>query len=253
VGDSEIGDRPGGNIELRLLELHDSAKSSLGLAARLHAPALGRLLQQDVDIGVWETRLLHRPETRLVSDARRELGFAIYSAASGLYMQAYSTLRLFLELSFAAVSFSVDEVLRRQWLADRTDFRWSKALDEKDGVLAPAFVREFYPRAATDAPHYRARAAELYRHCSQFIHGKTVATSALPKTLSYSEDVLLDWCSTARGSAEAVLYVLYCRYADELLPADDGQLANTLEFSFSHLRSVRESFNTPVEGTNLAG
>jgi hypothetical protein len=189
----------------------------------------------------------------LVNNARREFGFAIYSAASGLYQQAYSTLRLFLELGFAAVDFSVDEVRRRQWLAGRADFRWSRALDEKEGVLAPSFVLEFYPRAATDAPLYRATAAELYRHCSQFIHGRIVATDALPKTLSYSGDVLVDWCATARGSAEAFLYVLYCRYADELLPADDGRLAATLEYSFSHLRSVRESLALPVEGKDLAG
>jgi hypothetical protein len=250
--DNEV-DQPPSSIERRLLELHDSARSSLGLAARQHAPALGRLLQQDVDIGVWEARLLHRPETRLVSNARRELGFAIYSAASALYQQAYSTLRLFLELGFAAVKFSVDEVHRRQWLAGRTDFRWSQALDEKEGVLAPSFVGEFYPRAAVDAPRYRAAAAELYSHCSQFIHGRIVATSALPETLSYSGDVLIDWCATARGSAEAFLYVLYCRYADELLPVDDGRLAATLEYSFSHLNSVRESLSLPVEGTDLAG
>jgi hypothetical protein len=35
------------------------------------------------------------------------------------------------------------------------------------------------------------------------------------------------------------VYILYCRYAEELLPGDDGHLAGTLENNFAHLPSVR--------------
>jgi hypothetical protein len=246
-------DRPAGDIERRLLGLHDAARACLLLSTQGHVGALGRLLQLDVDISAWQRRLENRPEARLLGNARRELGFAVYSAAVGLYLQAFSSLRLFLELSFASVYFSANELHRRRWVADRADFSWSRALDENEGVLAASFVQEFHSSAAADAPSYAALAAKCYRHCSQFLHGKIAATSTLPETLSYSAGVLTDWHATARESAEAVLYLLYCRYADELLLDDDGQLAATLEHSFLHLRSVRESLGLPVdEESNIA-
>jgi hypothetical protein len=248
-----VKDRPAGDIERHLLGLHDATRACVLRSAQGHAGALGHLLQLDVDVSAWERRLEGRPEARLLGTARRELGFAVYSATAGLYLQAFSSLRLFLELSFAAVYFSANELHRRQWVADRADFSWPRALDENEGVLAASFVREFHPSAAADASRYAATAAKCYRHCSQFLHGKIVATNTLPETLSYSETVLTDWNATAREAAEAVLYLLYCRYADELLPDDDGRLAATLEYSFLHLLSVRESLGLPVdEGSDIA-
>jgi hypothetical protein len=235
-------------IRAHLMDLHASAATYLDKAASDFAPSLGQLLQLDVDVRQWADRLADRPEAQLLSNARRELGFATYSAASGLYLQAFANLRLFLELSFAAVYFSVHELERRRWMEDRADFRWSKALDPTDGVLAPAFVREFSPMAEAECQRFASLAAAKYRHCSQFIHGKVVATDGLPPTLLYSPLVLADWVDTAVACAQAVLYMLYCRYRESLLPGDDGTLAETLEHSFSHLRSIRQALGLPLDG-----
>jgi hypothetical protein len=245
-----IGDPPPspvGPIERQLLDLHKLAASCIHASTSSHGYQLGPLLQLDVDIREWEKQLQARPEIALLSNARRELGFATYSASSGLYLQAFSSLRLFLELSFAAVNFSIDELLRRQWWADRAKFSWSKALDAENGLLAEPMLREFMPSATIDAISYSARAAECYDHCSSFLHGKIVATNHLPKTISYSKDVMTDWCRTARAAAEAVLYLLYCRFGGELLGRDDGRLAATLEHSFGHLPTIRKAIGLPVD------
>jgi hypothetical protein len=230
-----------GPIEQRLQELHTDVKSCLSLSAKDASLELGLLLQVESDIGTWQQRANQHPASALLDNARRELGFAIYSVSSGLYLQAYSNLRLFLELSFASVYFSVHELEWRRWLNNRMDFSWSAALSKDDGILSPSFVREFFPRAMDDAPRFGADAMRVYRNCSQFIHGKTVATDRLPRAISYRADVLRDWCANARDAASCVLYLLYCRYADEFLPNDDGRLAETLEHSFSHLPSVRQA------------
>jgi hypothetical protein len=211
------------------------------------ASDLGRLMQLDVDIRVWEERLSGRPEARLLSYARRELGFAQYAASCGLYVHAYAGLRVFLELSFASVYFSANELYRRRWMADRQDFSWSKALDENDGVLSLNFVREFSEAASADAATYARTAAESYRHCSDFIHGKVAATSQLPDTLGYASDVIRGWIATGIKSATAVIFLLYARYGDELLGDDDGRLAGTLEYSFSVLPTIRTRLGLPVE------
>ncbi|WP_404958180.1 hypothetical protein [Streptomyces sp. 147326] len=210
-------------------------------------PALGRILQLEADIGVWEARMVGRPEAAQISDARRELGFAAYAASSGLYRLAFSGIRTFLELSFAAVYFSAHELQRRQWVSDRKDFSWSQALDENSGVLSRSFMQEFLNEGVSEAGTYAGAAAKAYRHCSQFIHGKLAVTRSLPREISFSSEALEDWTSTASDSAQSVLFLLYGRYSAELLPGDDGSLGATLEHSFSHLKSVRSTLGLPVE------
>jgi hypothetical protein len=230
-----------------LLKLHQAAKDTLQRSAAGHAKEIGRLIQLDVDIMSREERLGGRPEARQLTDARRELGFAVYAVSCGLYVHAYAGLRLFLELGFASVYFSANELHRRRWVSDRSDFSWNKALDENEGVLTNSFVQEFNKEATADAALYARAAADCYRHCSQFVHGKLTATESLPEKLSYSSDVLSDWTNTAHKAAESVLYLLYCRYGEEFLADDDGKLGATLEMWFQHLLSVRKSLGLPFE------
>lgn len=246
--DTSVENKGPSPVGIHLLALHDEGATVVRRSAENHGAQLGRLLQLDVDIRTWEHRLSIRPEVSQLATARRELGFAIYAVSTGLYVHGYAGLRLFLELSFAAVYFSANELHRRRWLNNRADFSWSTALDENQGVLAPSFVREFCAGGASQAPEYAAQAANCYRHCSQFLHGKDASTKLLPQTLSYSSDVLADWLTSAISGATAVLYLLYARYGDELLGHDsDGALGATLESSFSHLPEIRMILGLPVE------
>ncbi|MEG3632464.1 hypothetical protein [Micromonospora palythoicola] len=236
-------------IDVHLLGLHSQAEVNIRSATGGHGRGLGQLLQLDLDILAWEKALTGRPETGQLTAARRELGFAIYAASIGLYLHAYAGLRVFLELSFASVYFSANELHRRRWVADRADFSWSAALDENDGVMSRPFVQEFSETAAEDAQKFAKVAARCYRHCSQFIHGKLAATRLLPETLDFSSVVLADWLRTASDSASVVLFLLYARYGDELLsgPHQD-RLAPTVEVWFGHLEEVRRRLGLPIEG-----
>ncbi|MFC4062371.1 hypothetical protein ACFOWE_29070 [Planomonospora corallina] len=235
-------------VESHLLGLHDKSRKIILSSSQNNAKHLGPILRLDLDIGIWETRIASRPEKKQLGDARRELAFAVYAASSGLYRLAYAGLRLFLELSFASVYFSANELHRRKWIADRKDFSWSSALDKESGVLSQEFVREFCEAGLNDAPKYATIAAKCYRHCSQFVHGKDITTSLLPEDLSYSFEILADWSTTAKDAAESVLYLLYCRYSEEVFDTSDSALCDTLEHSFSHLRTIRKLLGLPIEG-----
>lgn len=244
----EVPEAAPGPVAESMAALHDRASDVLRDSICEQSEALGTLLQLDRDLAEWERRLAHRPEGGQLAEARRHLGWALYTATTGLYSLAYSALRVTLELSFAAVYFSANELHRRRWVGDRADFSWSKAIDENEGVLARPFVVEFNELAAEEAGPYAARAAQCYRRCSQFMHGKLAATSTVPTELAYSSDVLNDWLQTGRKVGEAVLFLLYVRYGEELLGDDaDGRLAATLEHSLGHLRCVRTDLGLPVE------
>lgn len=236
-----------GGIAGHFKRLNLLAAETIEQTTSLQSGILGDLLRLESDVGLWEERIKSRPEARQLGDARREMGFATYAACSGLYRLAYSGVRTFLELSFAAVYFSANELHRRRWVSDRVDFSWSQALDRETGLLSKTFVQEFFPGATDEAATYSEYAAKCYRDCSQFVHGKLAVTQKLPEHLSYSDEVMTQWVATAHMAVRSTLFLLYIRYADELLANDDGSLESTLTHSFGHLKSVRASLGLPVE------
>ena len=238
-------------VRPHLLEVHDRASASIEQSMALYAPRFGRLLQQEADISEWE-KMLTKPVADVLERARRELGFAVYCAAGGLYLQAWSTLRVVLELSFAAVHFSTNDLARRAWLSDREQFRWSSVLDAKTGVLSPQFVSDYHAEAAAEAGEYLGRARACYAQCSKFIHGRPDTEEVLPRSLTFSQPAIEEWCKQAEHGVEAVLFALYCRFAEEL-PSQDGRLEVTLESSFRHLASVRRTLGMPVESRSDRG
>ncbi len=227
------------SLDDHLHALSQAAVDCLTVALQDHRQGLGQVHQLDIDILAWVDRI-KGPERELLQAARRELAFAEYSIAAGLYRQAYSGLRLFLELSFAAVYFSVNEFARRQWVSDRADFSWAKALDQDTGVLSVSFVQEFAPTAVADAPLYATAAARCYRECSQFVHGKARTSVLLPQRLEYQATVVAAWCSQAQAAAQAVLYLLYARYGFDLEVRTDAVLQEVMISHFGHLSTVRE-------------
>src|SRR5688500_14096086 len=86
-------------LKEHLLWLHNASELCIEESTVRHSVELGRILQLDADIALWEGAIDGRPEHNVLAKARRELGFTIYSASSGLYLQAFSNLRVFIELS----------------------------------------------------------------------------------------------------------------------------------------------------------
>jgi hypothetical protein len=203
------------DVSQHLQDLQTAASQCSQSAVVDFRGALGAVHQIDDDLRQWET-LITGPEIDQLRAARRELALAEFCAASGLYRQAFASLRLFLELSFAAVHFSVHEFERRRWKSDKSDFSWSRALDEQTGLLSKQFVDEFAPQCRDDAAKFAGDAAHTYRYCSQFIHGKARVSEFLPESLEYSSEAVGNWCEHASLCGIAVLFLLYIRYGAEL-------------------------------------
>lgn len=236
------------DVDSHLKRLHDQSRHSVDASLAACRGDLGAVLQLDSDLARWESALSDWPSTRQLQDGRKHLGLAVFAATCGLYGQAFGSLRTFLELSFASVQFSADELLRRQWLADRQDVSWSTLLSPESGVLSAVFVREFNEDAIGDAAVFARTAKQIYRECSQFAHGKLSHSSRLPATLTFSEGLLKEWSDSACRAAECVLFSLFCRFGVEVLHGDLlASLGETLEHSFLRLPVVRASLGMPVE------
>lgn len=217
--------------------LHQAMAPCIKESLEAHKAQFGEVHQIDLELGLW-TEFVSTGHGEQLSVARRELATAEFCAASGLYRQAFSSLRLFLELSFASVYFSAHEFERRRWEADLADFSWSKGLDDQSGILSKEFVQAFQPHLVGHAEKYSKDAAQTYRFCSQFIHGKASHSRKLPDNVEYSLDTLESWLSHAKMSGESVLFLLMMRYGEQL-GGTDVLLAATEE-RFASLRGVRE-------------
>jgi hypothetical protein len=201
---------------------------------------LGRIHQLDEDLRLWIDCIPDSTGEQLTR-ARSELAHAEHAAASGLYRQAFGSLRLFLELAFAAVYFSANEFERRRWLSDRTDFSWSKALDHETGVLARAFVQEFNGALVPITADYATSAAETYRYCSQFVHGKAAASWRLPETVEYSAPLLSSWCSHASAAGKSVFLLLLVRFGGQIAePGLSPDLIDAITARFGNHQEVRD-------------
>jgi hypothetical protein len=225
-------------IEAHLTMLADASDQCRRSTLSSHQIQLGEVHQGDADFALW-LNYLEGPTIPMMTAARRELALAEYSAASGLYRQSFASLRLFLELNFAAVYFSVNELERRRWISDKLDFSWSNALNAETGILSDVFVSEFSPELITVAADHSRSAHACYRYCSQFIHGKHKDSERLPTTLEYSSDVLTEWCEKAKQATEVVLFMVYVRYGDIADDSANDDLRTMLLLRFGHISQIR--------------
>lgn len=200
------------------------------------------------DIGAWITAVTPRRESVILAAARREYEFALYSATVGHYGHAFGSLRLFLELALACVSYSAHRLLLNEWLDGRCDVNWGSLASADDGVLSDRFIRGFFPGLAEHAPVHRSMAMKLYRECSEFVHGNTTALGSIPSTVSFSAPACELWNTKADTAGLVVTFALFARYALSL-PAHSLPLIEhaTLD-RVGHFEAVRVIFGGVAGG-----
>ncbi|MGP5249042.1 hypothetical protein ACTXLS_05800 [Corynebacterium variabile] len=221
-----------------LNKITDSSNAVISRTIETNREGLGKVTLVDSDLGTFVSKITG-PERAQFEVARENLARAIYFAAAGFYSQAFSSLRLCLELSFAGVYFSANEYKRRRWVSDKEDFSWSNTLAPEKGVFSTEFVNEFYAELSDEARRYADDALSIYRDCSQFIHGKEVATKKISKELTFQEDVLTEWSDSALRAGNAILFLLLVRYGKEIGVYGDQALVDVIQKKFGKIRAVR--------------
>jgi hypothetical protein len=139
----------------------------------------------------------------------------------GLYRQAFTALRLFLELTLAAVFYSANELRLIEWMDNRTDINWKRITQKNGGVFTERFARAFMPDLVTEAAHFGSIGAKLYRECSEFVHANPAATTLIPQQLQFDQDLFHRWHDTAPvSSPELRRQHIVAQFS---VPLDDGE------------------------------
>ncbi|MEO9827269.1 MAG: hypothetical protein ABJF50_22935 [Paracoccaceae bacterium] len=156
--------------------------------------------------------LVDRPEDKMFELACIEYQHALFSASIAHYRQAHVSLRLFFELSLGCVMFSAHEIDAQLWLQCRKDINWNAVSNEETGVFSKSFAGAFFDELKDACPQYRALAAQVYRECSEYVHGNRQSFRTDGDRIEYRSDDIQNWAERADTVAIAVKFAFLCRF-----------------------------------------
>lgn len=215
------------------------------LAARNEKVARSHAFIQD--IGLWIENLEGRSENLVLRCASREYQFALFSLVTGQYRSSFTSLRLALELSLAAIQWSANERELREWRVGRRDSNWSSLIDSENGVLSKQFIRLFSENLADEAPRYRAMATAVYRECSEYVHGNAHTHEKIPNNIEFHEESFDTWMTKSSVVRLVIIFALASRYLEEFENAARSRLEDSLLDYLGHSIAVRSIVGAPVE------
>jgi hypothetical protein len=199
------------------------------------------------DLEQWHELLRDRPESCLLKAALGEYQFGLLAVVQGQYRQAFMALRLAFELLLGVAYLSANELQLRQWLRGDRDLVWNAIIDSEAGVLSKQFVRAFYEDLAEETPHYRAMGQEVYRECSEYVHGSSATTKSLDGKVVFQRKAFEAWHAKAKTIRLVCNFALCGRYVFLAGPEGRSKLEAVLIDNLGHLPAVRRILGAPVE------
>lgn len=202
---------------------------------------LGKLHHLSSCIHEFSNLIRDRHERKILETVSAQLESSNYSLTVGLYRQAFSSLRLALEMGLGAIYFSTSKLEMHEWLDGKMDIKWSLLIDEDNGVLSKRFVKAFFAEFTENAEYFRAQAKIVYRKLSEYVHGNNETWSEGSIKIIYNEDMLLKYCDYYETVSEIILFTLMCRYAKDF---DDSERESIqfLNEEFGHIQQTRDFF-----------
>lgn len=190
----------------------------------------------------WAEVIKPNKEQHLFIVAAQEYQYALLALAQGLYRQAFKGLRLVLELCLQAIYLSAHKVELEEWLTNRKDTVWGAVVDENNGVLSIRFANAFFPDLKEDVRHHRGLAEQLYRECSECVHGNMQKHIPLPTSLTFSAESFELWHRKAAGVSLVIEFALSIRYLRDMPAEQMKTLEHDLLDRLGHVAAIRRRF-----------
>lgn len=232
-------------MNVALLHLRDIQIQALDQA--LHdqeiAQELTHATQRIEDLTNFVKRISHRVESKVFELAIRELNQSFLAALNSHYRQSFSGQRLSLELWFAGIQFSMNELSLRKWKMEKQDIVWSTLINPCDGILSVEVARIYWSSAEKRVSNYRNIAEKIYRECSQFVHGNNETHHYLPQTFGYSRKVMQAWKSNLDTITLLFCFTFLMRFNEDLTNLDYEKLSQPITDILGHLSEARELLN----------
>lgn len=169
------------------------------------------------DIELWISLCGSFSNNPLVKEARSQCLSSIVLCAQGFYKPAIFALRQFFEHMLFAIKLSTDDYKFRLWQAGQFDMSWAQLMDENEGIFARQFIR-MYAKDLDDSRStgLRTTAKNVYRECSEFVHGNYEKLDSLPEVIQFDLKSLNCYLDYFLSVQYIIFMALFIRYRDIL-------------------------------------
>ncbi|MFL7008850.1 hypothetical protein [Enterovibrio norvegicus] len=233
------------NIEQHLNQLNSDSQAVFRKTLERRGE-LGKAHHLSACIYEFTQNISDAPERKILEMVSTQLESATLNMAYGMYRQAFTSLRLALEMGLGAAYFSVHKLELQEWLDGRADIKWSSLTDENNGVLSKRFTKAFFPEFEKDIDEYLRKSKEVYRGLSEYVHGNNETWEACSIKISYDDNLADFYFKNINIISEIILFILCCRY----LKSFDVGIIDNLQFlpeEMNHISYVREFFGGPKD------
>jgi hypothetical protein len=190
--------------------------------------------------------LIDEHERSLLRAVCSQIEASALSLSLGLYRQAFSSLRLALELGLGTVHFSLFKLEHHEWLIGSTDIKWSKLIDEENGILSHRVTAVFFPELNDHVKEYKDKASNVYRKLSEYVHGNYETWEKSGLVLKKNEELISSYFRYLESVKEVLLFALCCRYLKSLT----SQKLEAMQFiseDLGHVEPIRLLMGGPKE------
>lgn len=191
------------------------------------APELNVCFSFVDDIDKWISCIDGFSQNLLVQEACGDIAKSVTFCTQGFYKEAIVFLRQFIEHMLFAVLLSTNDYSYRLWKNGQYDMSWSQIVDAQKGVFGKEFIEIYANDIGKDKSMELLNIARnIYRECSEFVHGNYGKLLLLPESIEYNEDMVnmyISYFSTARYIVSMALLI---RFREVL---EDSEKLNLLE------------------------
>lgn len=169
------------------------------------------------DLNIWISRCGNFSKYLLVKEAQDECIKSIIMCSHGFYKEAIITLRQFLEHMLFAILLSTNDYKYRLWKIGQFDMSWTQIVDGQNGVFGKEYIR-VYAKDINDERSIELLtiAKNVYRECSEFVHGNYEKLNLLTENMDYDEKILNTYAEYFSNIKYLVSMALLIRFREIL-------------------------------------
>lgn len=186
------------------------------------------------DFSVWVDCLKDIPQSILLKSSLNECATANLFCSEGLYKHAMISLRLCLEHCLYAIHMSSNDFYFRRWKAGQEDMKWASITNPDTGIFSKPFIRAYAPEFEERSAELNSITSNVYRECSEYIHGNYNKLNCLPGQNEFSQDMQDQYISRFQSISYLLSIALVIRFkefivSENLLPTLENAIMNNIE------------------------
>ncbi|WP_294674779.1 hypothetical protein [uncultured Fluviicola sp.] len=174
----------------------------------------------------------------LLTNSIQSLELSIISQTYCLYRNAFSSLRLSMEMLFGGVFFSTATLDFIEWTKSSRDLNWSTINDLNNGVLSHRFCNAFFLELKDKNEEYYTKAKELYRDLSEYVHGNHHTWITESEALKIEEKEIILFNKSLKSFFEIANFVLCLRYLKTLKQSQLEQVEPIVMQTLNHVEPI---------------